>query len=89
MGLLCDDREFIAAINEVAKLASGHQLRKLFAMLLISNSISNPERVWNATWTLLANGILYERRKALKNQGILLCLFLYIKIVFSYYLYFY
>ncbi|XP_072054416.1 uncharacterized protein [Arachis hypogaea] len=70
MGLLCDDREFIAAINEVAELASGHQLRKLFAMLLISNSISNPERVWNATWTLLANGILYERRKALKNQGL-------------------
>nr|XP_029144576.1 uncharacterized protein LOC112705325 [Arachis hypogaea] len=70
MGLLCDDREFIAAINEVAELASGHQLRKLFAMLLISNSISNPERVWNATWTLLADGILHERRKALKNQGL-------------------
>ncbi|XP_072077991.1 uncharacterized protein [Arachis hypogaea] len=70
MGLLCDDREFIVAINEVAELASGHQLRKLFAMLPISNSISNPERVWNATWTLLADGILYERRKALKNQGL-------------------
>ncbi|XP_072054259.1 uncharacterized protein [Arachis hypogaea] len=70
MGLLCDDREFIAAINEVAELASGGQLRKLFAMLLISNSISNPERVWNATWTLLADGILYERRKALKYQGV-------------------
>ncbi|XP_020961168.1 ATP-dependent DNA helicase PIF1-like [Arachis ipaensis] len=70
MGLLCDDREFIAAINEVAELTSGHQLRKLFAMLLISNSITNPERVWNATWTLLADGILYERRKALKNQGL-------------------
>ncbi|XP_072066881.1 uncharacterized protein [Arachis hypogaea] len=62
--------EFITTINEVAELASGHQLRKLFAMLLISNSISNPERVWNATWTLLAEGILYERRKALKNQGL-------------------
>ncbi|XP_072087385.1 uncharacterized protein [Arachis hypogaea] len=42
MALLCDDREFITAINEVAELASGHQLRKLFAILLISNSISNP-----------------------------------------------
>ncbi|XP_072087306.1 uncharacterized protein [Arachis hypogaea] len=70
MGLLCDDKEFIIAINEVAELTSGHQLRKLFVMLLISNSISNPERVWNATWTLLADGILYERRKALKNQGL-------------------
>ncbi|XP_015953323.1 uncharacterized protein LOC107477766 [Arachis duranensis] len=45
MGLLCDDKEFIIAINEVAELTSGHQLRKLFVMLLISNSISNPERV--------------------------------------------
>ncbi|XP_016207167.1 uncharacterized protein LOC107647613 [Arachis ipaensis] len=66
MGLLCDDRKFITVINEVVELASGHQLRKLFAMLLISNSISKPERVWNAKWTLL-DGILYERRKALKN----------------------
>ncbi|XP_057719954.1 uncharacterized protein LOC130934396 [Arachis stenosperma] len=70
MGLLCDDREFIAAINEVANLESGHQLRKLFAMLLISNSISNSKRVWNASWTLLADGILYERRKDLKNKGL-------------------
>ncbi|XP_020972608.1 uncharacterized protein LOC110269246, partial [Arachis ipaensis] len=60
MGLLCDDREFITAINEVAELASGHHLRKLFAMLLISNSISNPERVWNATWTLLAAEFLND-----------------------------
>ncbi|XP_072052050.1 uncharacterized protein [Arachis hypogaea] len=70
MGVLCDDKKFITAINEAAELASGHQLRKLFAMLLISNSISNSDRVWNATWTLLADGILYKRRKALKNQGL-------------------
>ncbi|XP_072058013.1 uncharacterized protein [Arachis hypogaea] len=31
MRLLCDDREFITAINEVVELASGHQLRKLVA----------------------------------------------------------
>ncbi|XP_016192610.1 uncharacterized protein LOC107633506 [Arachis ipaensis] len=70
IGLLCDDREFFAAINEVAELISGHQLRKIFVLLLISNSVSKPDRVWNATWTLLADEILYERRKALKNQGL-------------------
>ncbi|XP_072071661.1 uncharacterized protein [Arachis hypogaea] len=58
------------AINEVAKLASGHQLRKLFVMLLISNSVSKPDRVKNATWTLLVDKILYERRKTFKNQGL-------------------
>ncbi|KAL1308594.1 hypothetical protein AAHE18_17G118200 [Arachis hypogaea] len=58
--------QFMLAINEVAELASGHQLKKLFAMLLISNSISNQSVL--ATWTLLADGILYERRKTLKNQ---------------------
>ncbi|RYR40579.1 hypothetical protein Ahy_A09g046324 isoform B [Arachis hypogaea] len=61
MRLLCDDREFITAINEL--------------LLLISNSVRNLERVWNATWTLLADRILYERRKVLKNQD---CLIIFI-----------
>ncbi|XP_072054942.1 uncharacterized protein [Arachis hypogaea] len=60
MGVLYDDRKFIAAINVVAELASSRRLRKLFVILLISNSISKPKRVWNSTWTLLADGILYS-----------------------------
>ncbi|CAJ2637132.1 unnamed protein product [Trifolium pratense] len=68
LNLLDDDREFIDAITEIGELGSGHQLRSFFAYLLIMNTMSNPFVVWNATWKLLADGILYEKRKQLHNQ---------------------
>ncbi|MCI01239.1 ATP-dependent DNA helicase PIF1, partial [Trifolium medium] len=63
--LLDDDKEFIGAINEVGELASGQQLRRMFAMLLFMNTMSNPVVVWKATWRLLADGILYHKRREL------------------------
>lgn len=65
LGLLDDDREFIDAIKEASELTSGHQLRRLFVTLLVMNSMSRPITVWNGTWKLLSDGILYERRKQL------------------------
>ena len=69
IGLLSDNKEFVEAIKEASELASGHQLRKLFVMLLVSNTISKPEFVWNQTWELLSDGILYERRRTLRSPG--------------------
>jgi hypothetical protein len=43
--LLEDDREFISAINEVAELGSSVSLRRMFAKLLMSNSMSDPLNV--------------------------------------------
>jgi hypothetical protein len=34
------------------------------------NTMSNPYDVWKVSWKLLADGILYNRRKALKLPGI-------------------
>jgi hypothetical protein len=31
--------------------------------------MSNPLDVWNSSWKLLSDGILYNRRKALKLPG--------------------
>jgi len=42
-----------------------NQLRRLFVALLIINTMSKPNVVWDATWTLLADGILYQKRKDL------------------------
>uniref|UniRef100_A0A0V0IN61 ATP-dependent DNA helicase n=1 Tax=Solanum chacoense TaxID=4108 RepID=A0A0V0IN61_SOLCH len=42
-------------------------LRQLFAMLLISNSMSRPEVVWKSTWHLLSEDILHEQRRVLDN----------------------
>ncbi|XP_057455303.1 uncharacterized protein LOC130746629 isoform X1 [Lotus japonicus] len=65
LGLLADDREFIDAIVEANDLASGNQLRKFFVMLLTTNTMSKPDFVWEKSWFLLSNGIVYERRKKL------------------------
>jgi hypothetical protein len=67
--LLDDDKEFIDGLTEISELASGHQLRSNFASLLTMNTMSNPFVVWNATWRLLADGILYEKRKQLNNKS--------------------
>lgn len=69
LGLLDDDRESIHAITEASELASGDQLRRLFVSLLVMNSMSNPHTVWESTWRLLSDGILYETGKRLKNPG--------------------
>ncbi|XP_024010282.1 uncharacterized protein LOC112085310 [Eutrema salsugineum] len=52
-GLLNDDKEYIEAINEGGLWLSANYLRRLFVMLLTTQSISIPSRVWDATWQLL------------------------------------
>ncbi|XP_057426233.1 uncharacterized protein LOC130719634 [Lotus japonicus] len=64
MGLLKDDREFIDGIHDVATRSSGAYVRNLFVTYLLGNTLSNPLNVWNQTWHELADGILYNLRKA-------------------------
>ncbi|KAK9733232.1 hypothetical protein RND81_04G053500 [Saponaria officinalis] len=49
LGLLGDDKEYVDAIVEASFWVSGLYLRKLFTTLLLSNSVSRPEEVWNKT----------------------------------------
>ncbi|XP_057453914.1 uncharacterized protein LOC130745569 [Lotus japonicus] len=65
MGLLEDDRQYVDAISIASELGSGSQLRKLITRMLMTNLISRPQEVWRKSWTLLSDGILYDRRKAL------------------------
>jgi len=86
LGLLVDDKEYIDAIKEASEFASGHQLRRLFVTLLSMNTISKPDIVWNSTWSILCDGILYQKRKEMNLPGILYCflfnlLYIYILIV--------
>lgn len=69
MGFLEDDREYIAAIKEAKDWGPGHYLRKLFLRLLISNSITRPEKVWQQTWQWLSEDVLYQQRKLSNIQG--------------------
>jgi hypothetical protein len=67
--LLLDDREFLDAIDELSILGSGRYLRNVFSMLLLSSSMSDPLRVWELKWETLADGILYNKRRTLRNPG--------------------
>jgi hypothetical protein len=67
--LLEDDREFIDAIKEVVVLGSGIYLRRMFAKLLMSNSMSDPLNVWNNVWEILVDDIVYRKRRLLNNPG--------------------
>ncbi|KAK9724272.1 hypothetical protein RND81_05G060200 [Saponaria officinalis] len=68
LGLLGDDKEYVDAIIEASFWASGFYLRNLFVTLLLSNSILRPDEVWDKTWHLLSDDILYKRRNILQNQ---------------------
>ncbi|CAH1436244.1 unnamed protein product [Lactuca virosa] len=70
LGLLDDDKEYIDAIKEASLSGSGFYLRFLFATMLLSNSLSKPEIVWENTWDILSGGILYNQQQRLKSPGL-------------------
>ncbi|XP_076888554.1 uncharacterized protein LOC143539011 [Bidens hawaiensis] len=67
LGLLDDDTEYIEGIEEASLSGSGDYLRSLFATMLSTDSLSRPEHVWNSTWKLLSEDIIYKQRKLLKS----------------------
>ncbi|XP_076945657.1 uncharacterized protein LOC143616823 [Bidens hawaiensis] len=71
-GLLDDDNEFVEAIIEASFTGCGSYLRTLFCTMLISESISRPEFVWESTWTYLSDDILHKQRVLLKHPDLLL-----------------
>jgi hypothetical protein len=77
--LLKDDQEFKDALAETYETASGGQMRSMFVRMLNMHTMSNDLDVWNCTWKLLSDGILYNRRRALNLPGnkvaLLLCNF--------------
>ncbi|XP_035836020.1 uncharacterized protein LOC110888601 [Helianthus annuus] len=68
-GLLDDDNEYIECIKESSFTGNGHYLRSLFGTLLLSNTLSRPEVVWEKTWELLSEDILYNMRKDTGMSG--------------------
>ncbi|XP_076959494.1 uncharacterized protein LOC143635584 [Bidens hawaiensis] len=72
LGLLDDDSEYIEAIKEASHSGTGFYIRSLFVTMLTSHSLSRPDVVWNNTWELLSNGILYNQRRILKSPDLTL-----------------
>ncbi|KAF8080430.1 hypothetical protein N665_0945s0006 [Sinapis alba] len=71
-GLLDDDQEYIDNLVRRSYACSANELRNLFAMMLINNSLVVPETVWEHTWKCLSEDIEYNRMKILNRPEILL-----------------
>ena len=69
LGLLDDDKEYIEAIKEGHRISFGDSVRRLFVMLLTSNSIARPHHVWNETWEYMSDDIEHEQRLLFNNPG--------------------
>ncbi|XP_071713195.1 uncharacterized protein [Rutidosis leptorrhynchoides] len=60
MGLLDDDQEYIEGIKEASTWGSGNWLRSFFAQLLLSESLSRPEDVFEKCFDYLAVDIILQ-----------------------------
>ncbi|KAJ0513582.1 putative DNA helicase [Helianthus annuus] len=69
-GLLDDDKEYIEAIQEASITGLPNYIRSLFVIMLMSNTISRPEHVWQKTWQILAEGILYRQRQIIGVEDV-------------------
>ncbi|XP_018443555.1 uncharacterized protein LOC108815454 [Raphanus sativus] len=72
LGLLDDDKEYIEGLKECSFWASGQYVRKFFAQMLLSESLSSPKLVWEATKDILSEDILYIERRRRRNLGLIL-----------------
>ncbi|XP_056849793.1 uncharacterized protein LOC108841698 [Raphanus sativus] len=71
-GMLDDDQEYIDDILRRSYESTGAELRQLFVRMLMNNSLSGPEDVWEKTWECLSDDIEHHRRKTLNRPE---CLF--------------
>ena len=63
-GLLEDDKEYIDGLLEASYWCMGNYLLSFYVMLIMTNSMSRPEIVYEKTWEVLAADVLQiERRK--------------------------
>lgn len=68
-GILDDDQIFMDSQVEASQWCFGDYLHNFFSMMLLSDSLSRPEHVWNETWELLSEGIEKKKRKEYNIPG--------------------
>ncbi|XP_071718818.1 uncharacterized protein [Rutidosis leptorrhynchoides] len=68
MGLLDDDKEYIASIKEVHQWSTWNACRSHFVSLITTDSITFPDRVWKETCDLLSDDLAREVPERLKSN---------------------
>ena len=71
-GLLDDDQEYIDDIVRRSFESTSSELQKVFVMMLMSNTLSKPESVWENTWMFLSEDIEHSRRMNFNRPGMFL-----------------
>ncbi|KAH9615625.1 hypothetical protein KSS87_013884 [Heliosperma pusillum] len=72
LGLLGDDKEYIAAIEEASDWGFGVYLRNLFVTLLLTGTMARPEIVWEKTWKFLSDDIQLRQRHITRNPELVI-----------------
>jgi len=67
--LLDDYKEYIHGIEEANFWCSPKYVRKLFVIMLISESLSSPAVVWEHTWKIPSEDFQRKVRDKLKRSG--------------------
>ncbi|XP_021984898.1 uncharacterized protein LOC110880745 [Helianthus annuus] len=70
LGLLDDDKEYIEAIKEANETTTASYVRNLFGMMLLSNTMSRPEIVWESTWKYMTDDFIYRYSKLHRVEGL-------------------
>jgi hypothetical protein len=63
MGLLEDDAEWERCLTEASSVATGRQLRELFASILAFNDVTDPKELWNKFKSQLAEDFLHQAQQ--------------------------
>lgn len=63
LGLLSDDREGKNELNEAFEYANSNQIRHLFVIILLFCEVSDSVSLFEKTWELMSDDIIYKIRE--------------------------